>query len=636
MKVTYRGLNMFFDGKLPSPEEVAKAFTFHAWEIEEMEEKEGTTVLDVKVLPDKSAWALSHRGIAKDLSVVLGIPLARDPFTEKPILEPKVAEVSVTVETPKCRRYIAAYLKNVKVQESPEWLKSDLRALGQRPINNIVDITNYVMFGTGQPLHAFDARKLSKLALGVRAAKDGEKITTLTGDECVLSPEDMVIVDGDTDLPVGIAGVKGGKLAEIDASTTDIIIESANFDPVSVRKTSQRLKLRTDASLRYENGVVSDLTAYGIRDAVKFITDPQFLADLGGGELVGYVDTGKESPLPAKVSISLEKINSVLGLTLSIDDVEAIMQRFGYEHEYQGLTLILQPPFERPDLVIAEDVIEEIGRIHGYDHVASVVPAPLVVTELNTTFYYIDRIREALADVGFSEIFTSSFREEDEVKMKNAFASDKGYLRSALSKNMDEALAKNASNADLLGVREVRAFEVGTVFGKEGESLKVALGVRSPSGFKAKNDDPILKAGIDAVHTALNTGLSWIQKDGIAEADLSTVFKQLPVPKAYAPFTKSPDATYTQFSAYPYVARDVAFWVSGSAPVAELESLIRKEAGELLVRLSLFDEFSKEGKTSYGFRLILQSFEKTLTDADVVPLMDRVYAALKGKGYEIR
>jgi phenylalanyl-tRNA synthetase beta chain len=627
---------MFFDGKLPSPEEVAKAFTFHAWEIDGMEEKEGTTVLDVKVLPDKSAWALSHRGIAKDLSVVLNTPLARDPFRTRPDLEPKTDTVSVTVTTPKCRRYIAAYLKNVKVQESPEWLKRDLRALGQRPINNIVDITNYVMLGMGQPLHAFDAKKLSKLALGVRAAKEGEKITTLTGEEYALSADDMVIVDGGNDAPVGIAGVKGGKAAEIDQATTDIIIESANFDPVSVRKTSQRLKLRTEASMRYENGVVPDLTAYGVRDAVKFITDPQFLADFGGGELVGYVDAGSDAPVQPEVSVSIPKINSVLGLSLTKDTIDAIIARFGYSYRWDGETLSVTPPFERPDLVIAEDLIEEIGRIHGYDHVTSVVPEPLQVAEINKTFYYIDRIREELANNGFSEVYTSSFREQDEIKMKNAFAADKGYLRSELRKNMDEALAKNAPNADLLGLREVRTFELGTVFTAKGEAMHIALGVRSPSGYKAKNDEPLLKAGMAAVDAALGAVLSWNVKDGIAEAELSNVLDTLPVPSGYAPFEKVPDATYAQFSQYPYVARDVAFWVTGSADAAELEALIRKEAGELLVRLSLFDEFSKEGRTSYAFRLILQSFEKTLSDEDVVPVMERVYSSLKEKGYEIR
>ncbi len=627
---------MFFDGKLPSPEEVAKAFTFHSWEIDGMEEKEGTTVLDVKVLPDKSAWGLSHRGIAKDLSVVLNVPLARDPFHEKPILEPKAAEVSIKVDTPKCLRYTAAYIKGVKVQTSPEWLQKDLRALGQRSINNIVDITNYVMLGMGQPLHAFDAKKLSALSLGVRSAKDGEKITTLTGEEYTLSKDDMVIVDGGNDAPVGIAGVKGGKAAEIDATTTDIIIESANFDSVSVRKTSQRLKLRTDASMRYENGVVPDLTTYGLRDAVKFITDPEFVADLGGGTLVGFVDTGSDAPLQPKVSVTLPKINSVLGLSLSKDNVDAVIKRFGYAYDWQGETLTVQPPFERPDLVIPEDLIEEIGRIHGYDHVQSVIPDPVPLIEMNKTFYYLDLIRDTLAGAGFSEVFTSSFRDIDEVKLANAFASDKGYLRSALRKNMDEALAKNASSADLLGVREVRAFEVGTVFKKDGQTISLALGVRSPSGYKAKNDDVALKAGIEAVEKALGTTLAWKSEAGIAEAEFSSALETLPMPETYRPFEKTPDIAYKTFSSYPFVSRDVAFWVSDNASEAELEKFIRDTAGNLLVRLTQFDRFEKEGRVSYGFRLILQSFEKTLADADINPVMDRVYEALKTKGYEIR
>ncbi len=633
---------MFFDGKLPSPEEVAHAFTFHSWEIDGMEEKEGTIVLDVKVLPDKSSWGLSHRGIAKDLSVILGVPLVRDPLRTRPDLEPEAAELSVQVDAANCRRYTAAYIKGVKVQPSPEWLQKDLRALGQRPINNIVDITNYVMLGMGQPLHAFDAKKLSALSIGVRNAKDGEKITTLTGDEYVLSKEDMVIVDGGNDAPIGIAGVKGGKLAEIDSTTTDIIIESANFDPVTVRKTSQRLKLRTEASMRYENGVVPDLTTYGVRDAVKFITLPEFLTDFGGGTLVGFKDSGIDAPLPAKVSLSLARLNAVLGLTLSKDEVDVIIKRFEYVYEWEGETLQVQPPFERPDLTIPEDLIEEIGRVHGYDHVVSVTPDPLPVTEINKTFFYIDLIRETLVGAGFSEVFTSSFKDMDEVKLANAFASDKGYLRSALTKNMDEALAKNAPNTDLLGMREVRGFEVGTVFNKNGQALSLALGVRSPSGYKAKNDDPILKTGTEAAEKALGTSLVWNVEKGIAEAEISSVFEKLPMPTGYSSYQKPADISYRTFSAYPYVARDVAFWApletesAQTGQVSGHEKLIRDAAGELLVRLTQFDRFEKEGRTSYAFRLVLQSFEKTLTDTDITPVMEKVYEALRSRGYEIR
>lgn len=625
---------MFFDGKLPSPEEVAKAFTFHSWEIEEMEEREGTTVLDVKVLPDKSAWALSHRGIAKDLSVVLNMPLAHDPFSTRPDLVPKSEKVTVELKTSKCRRYIAAHLTGVKVRPSPEWLQADLRALGQRPINNIVDITNYVMLGVGQPLHAFDAKKLSKLALGVRNAKEGEKITTLTGEEYTLSSTDMVIFDGGNDAPVGIAGVKGGKAAEIDEGTTDIVIESANFDPVSVRKTSQRLKLRTEASMRYENGVVPDVTAFGIRDAVKYIVE--FVEDFGGGTLEGYVDTGAPAPAREKVSVTIQKLNSVLGLSLSKDDVDSVIKRFGYPYEWKGDTLTVEPPFERPDLVIPEDLIEEIGRIYGYDHVRSVVPDATASVEMNQTFYYVDLIRDTLADAGFSEVFTSSFREKDEVKLANAFAADKGYLRSNLRVNMDEALAKNAPMADLLGVSAVRLFEVGTVFNTDAERLKVAIGVRSPGGYKAKIDQPALAEGIAALSGIIGDIAVADTENGIAEIDLTSILKSLPKPEKYRPFTKTPDITYQQFSQYPFVSRDVAFWVGNDATSETLHNFIRETAGPLLVRLTQFDRFEKAGRVSYGFRLILQSFEKTLSEEEITEVMDRVYNALKESGYEIR
>ncbi len=630
MKISYNILNTYFDGKLPKPGVLEEAFTFHSWEIDEVIEKDGDTLFDVKVLPDKSAWALSHRGVAKDLSVVLNMPLARDPFAVKPVLNPKTENVQVAVATSGCTRYIAAHITGVKIGPSPEWLKNALATLGQRSISNIVDATNYVMFGLGQPLHAFDAKKLTQLSIGVRMAKEGERITTLTGESYILSSQDMLIVDGVTDTSIGIAGIKGGKAAEVDASTTDIIIESAHFDAVTIRKSSQRLKLRTDASQRYENGVVSDTTAYGISEAVRLILE------VAGGTLQGYVDTGSDVPPRQKVSVSLSKINSVLGLSLTKEVVESIIARFGYGHTWSGQVLSINPPFERPDLIIAEDVIEEIGRMHGYDHVVSVVPRPVPLSEMNTTFYYSDRIRTALQDVGFSEVFTSSFRAHDEVKLKNALASDKGYLRSTLSENMSDALTKNAPLADLLGVQEVRIFEVGTVFKKEGEVLALALGVRSPSGYKAKHDDALLSHGMEAVGKVLGMKLSWKKADSIAEAVLTDILATLPVPSAYAPFVKTPDIVYKPFSLYPFASRDVAFWSGEGKSEEDLTALIQNTAGPLLTRLTLFDRFEKEGRTSYAFRLVFQSYEKTLTEEEINAVMEMVYTKLKEEGCEVR
>ncbi len=640
MKISYNSLNEFFNGTLPSPAKVEEAFTFHAWEVEEVVEKDNDTVFDIKVLPDKSAWALSHRGIAKDLSVILNVPLERDPLRHLPILEPLSKNLSIEIATPVCTRYIAAHLTGIKIAPSPEWLQKRLVALGQRSINNIVDITNYVMLGIGQPLHAFDARKLSTLKIGVRQAVEGEKITSLTGETYTLTATDTVIVDGGNNVAIGIAGVKGGKVAEVDQSTTEIIIESAHFDPIAIRKTSQRLKLRTDASQRFENCIVSDMTAYAIRDAVKFITEGvespiRQLAD-GGGTLVGFVDTGENLPTQNPVSVSLSKINSVLGLSLSVAMVSDIFTRFGYVHSWEGDTVLVAPPFERPDLVIAEDLIEEVGRMHGYDHVVSVVPSAIPVSEMNTTFFYSDAVRTSLTEIGFSEVFTSSFREKDSVKIKNALASDKGYLRSSLTPNIGEALAKNVPLADLVGVRAIQIFEIGTVFTKDGEHLSLALGAQSGSEYRPKTDDPLLSAGKAAVEKIFGTSLSWNQEKGVTEAALTSVIATLPKPTAYAPFEKKADVAYVPFSPYPHMSRDIAFWAPEGMTVEAAASILTTNAGPLLTRLSLFDTFSKDGKTSYAFRLVFISYERTLTDTEINGVMSTIAEALVAKGGTVR
>ena len=205
---------------------------------------------------------------------------------------------------------------------------------------------------------------------------------------------------------------------------------------------------------------------------------------------------------------------------------------------------------------------------------------------------------------------------------------------------MDEALLKNAPNADLLGVREIRAFEVGMVFSKKGselvQTLSLSLGVRSPSGYKAKNDDKILALGIDAVEKLLGTTISWTQKEGIAEAALSEIFATLPTPSAYAPFEKIPDIVYKPFSNYPFASRDVAFWCGEGVGAVQVENLLRESAGPLLQRIDQFDQFEKEGKTSLAFRLVFQSYEKTLTEDEINSTMEQVYAKLKGAGCEIR
>lgn len=632
MKVSVDWLQTFFDTPLPGAEKLENALTFHSSEIEEVIVADGDTILDVKVLPDKSAWMLSHRGVAKEIATILNVPLTKDPLAHPPDLSPETDTISIALDTERCVRYSAALVQGVIVRPSPEWLQKRLAAIGQRSINNVVDATNYIMFHLGQPLHAYDAGKLSKeggkYEIGVRQAHTGERIVTLTDDEYALTNEDMVIVDRTTDRPIGVAGVKGGAHARVDEHTTDLLIEAGNFDRVAVRKMSQRLKLRTDASARYENGVVPELTAYGLSEVVALITE------IAGGTCAGYADVFSKKTNRSPVSVSLTKINSVLGLSLTNDAVDEVFARFGYVRAWVDEVITVTPPFERDDLVIAEDLIEEVGRIHGLAHIDSVTPDPLPLAEYNASFHYADTVRQTLVSLGFTEVFTSSFRKKDEVQLANALASDKGYMRSMLRENLSEALARNVSHKDLLGMPYIALFEIGTVFAPDGEHVSLAFGVRTGTAYSPKKDDPIVTEAITALTDIL--GVEQVEtKDGIAELDLTAAIADLPPPTAYAPLEKHPDISYKPFSSYPSVSRDIALWVSG-ADAAYVESVLNDAAGTLRVRTTLFDEFQKDGRTSFAFRLVFQSQEKTLTDEEVNQVMDRIYAVVSERGWEVR
>lgn len=639
MKVSYKNLQEYFDGKLPSPEVLEHELTFHAWEVEGKEQIGDDTVLDIKVLPDKSAWVLSHRGVAKDISTILTIPLAHDPLAHVCTLSPSTNELRIEVQSSTCDRYTAALIRGVTVGPSPEWLQDFLRSLGQRSINNIVDLTNYVMFSIGQPLHAFDAHKLSHengYHIVVRDAQEAESITTLTGETYTLSKGEALIVDGGTNTPIGIAGIKGGKRAAVEESTIDILLESAHFDSVAIRRSSGRLKLRTDASQRYENNISRSMAGYGV------VLGAEFIKKFCGGDIVGYVDTNPEPVVRTPVSLPLTKINNVLGLSLTLDEVQTIFSRFGYTYRIDSESITVTPPHERPDLVIPEDIIEEIGRIYGYEHVASVVPHTVPLTELNVRHYYSELIRDTLVAEGFSEVITSSFRKKDEIELQNALASDKGCLRSSLRGNIVEVLDRNMPNADLLKLRTLQVFEIGTVFGKvkEGkgivEHMELAVGVRVKQGGYTPKDDARLSEVKAILESALGIELGATIEKGVLTIDLTNFIATLPVPSTYTPFRGAPDVTYTPFSVYPFVSRDIALWAEESTTANDVDSRIKETAGSLLLHTTLFDEFHKEGKVSYAFRLVFQSFDRTLTDEEVGEVMDRVIEVLTSQGFTVR
>ncbi len=636
MKFSYNWLQTYFDTPLPPVEVLAEMITFHSSEIEEIISMPGDTVLDVKVLPDKSAWLMSHRGMAKEISVMYGLPMKSDPFASAPIL-PNVADtVRVTLDTPTCDYYGAALIRGVKVGPTPDWLKARLEAIGQRSINNIVDATNYVMFGLGQPLHAFDADTLGKSDAGaphihVRAATAGEKFTTLSREDRELTTADTVITDGVTGRVLALAGVKGGLDSGITESTATILLESAHFERVATRKSAQRHKLPTDAAKRYENGLSRAIAPYGLAACAALITE------IAGGEVVEVTSAGDASESRASVSVSLAKINSVLGIALTLAEVTGIIDRFGFLYVVTEDVITLTPPIERDDLVLAEDVIEEIGRMHGLSHIASIPPTPALLQEINVRHYYADRIRTVLVDLGFSEVYTSSFRNKDVVHLKNALASDKSYLRSRLMENLLEVRERNIPHRDLLGLSAVQVFEIGTVFDPKSEAFHLGLAVQTGTSYKAKVDDTLLATAVASLENLLGVALVPVQTaSGYFEVSLDTLLPQLPQPTVYESFTRPTQSIYKSFSMYPAVSRDIAMWVGEGTDVSAVESTLRTAAGDLLVRLTHLDTFTKEGRTSLAFRLVFQSKEKTLEASEVDEQMAAVYAAAAKAGWETR
>ena len=595
MKISRPWLQRFFETELPSASELADALTFHAFEIESVE----NDILDVKVTANRGHDCLCHRGIAKELAAILRLRMKSDPLREDVKLSPKTDALTVAIgDAALCPRYIAGYIRGVRVAPSPEWLRKLLESVGQKSINNVVDATNFVMLDLGQPLHAFDAGQLlqqeGSYAVGIRPATHGERLLALDDKEYTLSEHMQVIVDRHRDSAIGIAGVKGGKPAGISEETRDIVIESANFNGVSVRKTASALKLRTDASSRYEQVISPELCAFGMRAAALLIQE------LAGGEIVGFADEYPNKQQQKTVAATSAGINAILGASLADENVADVLTRLDLEFTKSGGAFVVEPPLERLDILIPEDIAEEVGRVVGYDAIAAVpLPALPRAPEVNAHYFSAEQARERLLAAGYSEVFTSVFAEHGERIVANKADGVRPYLRTTLADGLKEAYEKNKRNKDLLGLAEVKLFEIGAVWKRGAEQAMVGTA--------------------DA--------------QGVRERELVVVEK---LPHAYEELPLSQAVGFRPFSKYPFIVRDIALWVPEGTRAEEALAAIRSGAGDLLVRSEKFDEFKKDGRVSYAFRLVFQSFDKTLTDTEANERMESISGALKSKGFEIR
>ncbi len=642
MKVSYKWLQEYFDEELPSISELEELFMMHAFEVDGTEQLgNGDIIIDLDILPNRAHDALGHRGVAKELSTLLGKPMKKDELlrSRTPKLTTKL-KIDIQ-DTEWCPRYTGAYIKGVKVGESPAWLKSKLESLGQKSINNVVDITNYVMFGLGQPTHIYDADKLTvedgQVKIGVRKAKDGEKITLLGSKEYELDESIGVITDAVNDTPIAIAGIKGGAYAEVGENTVNIIVESAKFHPIKTRRASAGLKLRTDAVQRFENEVAIQQPIFGMLEVVRLITE------LAGGEVLGYADTNAGPFETHSVEVELSQLNAFLGSNITIKEAKDILDRFGWEYTTEHESIVATPPPERLDVRIKEDLYEEIGRVYGFNNIAGgSLPDPVPEKFINKPRAYSEIMRGELGKLGFTEMSTYTLVGSGEVELLSSLASDKNHVRKNLSGELTKALQLAEKNAPLMGKYNfIKIFEIGNVFTSEREYLSCAFFVRALSGKESKKDVAQiaeLKKAQQTLEDTLGTKLQGVSSTAnMVEFNLTDTIEHLDTPQQYPQLPLiAEDITHTPAFSYPFVLRDIAVWVPIKTSPDSVSEVIIRKGSELLIRADLFDEFSKDNKISYAFHLVFQSQDKTLTDSEVNTIMQKIESEIQSKGWEVR
>jgi phenylalanyl-tRNA synthetase beta chain len=631
--------------------------------------------LVVDITPNRSEM-LSHWGVARELAPGGEDDLVLAPFpgaAPGEVLEIVPAEragetagVPVRIEDVEgCPRYAAAVIRGVKVAPSPEWLASKLRAVGVRPINNVVDATNYVMLELGQPLHAFDLQRLAGPAIVVRRARSGEVLKTLDGVERTLDPEMLVIADAER--AIALAGVMGGEESEVRDETTDLLIECARFDARRVRRAARGVGLSTDASYRYEREVDPELQPRALARVVELIVA------VAGGEVAGSgVDV---NPIPFQrqvVELRPERVERVLGIPVPAEEIASLLGAIGFRvQDTSARPLAVEVPGFRSDISREIDLIEEVARRRGYDSFPEALAPfrPSAVPE-DAMVGVQRRLRQLLVGRGLLEARTAGFApaSEERVALLNPLSSEESHLRNTLTQGLLRRVEHNWAR----GTRDVRLFEIGSVFrptpgARPHEEVRVAVvltgATRPPhwSGPAPAWDVWDLKALLAELAEALGAGEvvpgEWQSLSGLVAPEEALVVEHgearrggggrvsdaaVDAPAWAEPVwaaelvlaaPKRAERIYRALPEFPGSERDLALLVPDAVSAAELEATIRAAASELLEETFAFDRYAgkgiPEGTSSLAWRLRFRAPGRTLTDAEVDKAVGRVLNALE-------
>ena len=675
MLFSYNWLQLFFKKKLPKPEKLAEVLAMHFFEVEEVEKKGNDFTLDIDVLPNRGSDCFSHLGIAREISALLNIKLKEFEDEVQEIDNKAKDFIKLQVSSRKdCNRYTARVINDVKVGFSPGWIKEKLKVLGLKPINNIVDIANYVMLETGQPLHAFDLDKISDRKIIVRRAQRGERITTLDDERYALDKNILVIADSKR--PIAIAGIKGGKKTEIDRRTKSVVLESANFNPKTVRQGSKTIDLKTDASWRFEHGIDLNLTESAINRAAYLIQE------IAKGKVCkGLVDFYPKKPVAKKIKLDLNYIQSLLGVKIPVSKIKIILKKLGFNIlKSSSSEFLVGVPTFRLDISIPEDLIEEIGRIYGYENIESVFPiGALIPSKRNFNVFWKNKIKDILKEAGFSELYNYSFVNKEQWKMfgydasnmlelENPLSDNYQYLRPSLMPNMLAVFKENQKN-----FKNIKIFELGNVFLKKGkvEEKKMLTGVMSGDSFyemKGMVDTLLNKLGISDVwydqyeSTPEDSKKSIWHPKRIAEIKVGQeeigflgeispkIIEELKIESRVVVFDldfkklkklASEEAEFIPISPYPSAIRDIAILVPKDVLVEQVLNKINVIGGVLIRDVDLFDIYEGEelpdGKKNLAFHIIYQAKDKTLSSKEIDEIQNKIIKALEQElDWEVR
>lgn len=626
------------------------------------------SILDLAITPNRPD-CLSHIGVAREAGAIYRLPLRKPEIKITETDEPIGSRVKIRIDSPQsCPRYSARLIRNIRVGDSPRWLVQRLEAVGMRSINNVVDITNYVMLETGHPLHAFDFRFIRGGQIVVRESYEGEKFVTLDDKERELKAGTVLICDAER--PVAIGGIMGGVNSEVNADTTEILLESAYFQPESIQKSSRYLGLSTEASQRFERGADPNGNIYALDRAT------QLIAEICGGEVYRGVADAYPNPItPREVPLKTEQINNLLGTELSAEEMAEILERIEFRVK-DGRVAV---PTFRPDIERVADLAEEVARLYGFDNIPArqqtLINYSVPVNHLDL---FVDELKNVLTGMGLQEVITGSMinRESWEkitgqeiYPILNPISRDMDGMRNSLIPSLVQVIRHNFNRQ----MKDLRIFEINRIFlpkkspdQQPVEELRLGIAITGKResdlwysshqftdfyDIKGIVEALFSKISLDNWHFIYYSDLALVEEGVKVEAEGEYLGYFGPLKSSIVNFFELENdifvaevsvpnlmkhresaTLYRAIPRYPWVDRDLALVVDEELEAGKLEEIIRKKGGKLLVRVEIFDVYRGKqlpaGKKSIGFRLIFQSPDRTLTENEVNTLMEKILKAV--------